>query len=497
MSLNVRQRQIFRDILSGIQLAPAAEDAVEVAQSVGTSSSALELDDFATAMFAALGVLNSEIGQLRGLPRQLINIDRRHAGMMFNSAAYFFRAGWQVDISAVHTPVNKFYRTNDDRWVFFNGAYPHLRDALLRFLGCANDATAIAKAVAKWDAQTLEDTLGELNLCAAILRSPEEWLAHPQGQAISPVSPIQLDFNKSGAVVRTLSKDALRPLQGVKVLDFTHVIAGPTVGRLLAEQGADVIHVQYPYHDSIEGFDLETSFGKKCVYLDLNNHHDQQQILDLASETDVFIDGFRYGALEKHGLSAEALWERNSGLVTVEINCYGFEGPWARRRGWEQLAQTATGLAYRHTGEKQEPCLVPAYFSDYATGCLAAIGAIAALTKRCTDRCGCRVRVSLARTAMLGLEYCENSEVTQPIIDGDLNRYLVDQESPHGLLTRIAPVAQLDQTPPYAFRPASFPGTASLDIRWDVSAETEPRITHVPTRIFRDGLAHWRGRQEL
>jgi crotonobetainyl-CoA:carnitine CoA-transferase CaiB-like acyl-CoA transferase len=498
MSLSERQLGIYRAILEGIQIDPDAYQGVEIGQTPSSLSTTtrIEFADFATAIFAAMGVLVNQLGQLRGLPQQQISIDRRHACMMFNSIAYFFRAGWQVDISAVHTPVNNFFRTRDNRWIFFNGAYPHLRAGLLRFLNSTDDRGAIARAVAQWDAQALEDELGSLNLCAGMLRSREEWMAHPQGQALAAVPPIQLEFN-GRPTRRQLSKGAVRPLQGVKVLDCTHVIAGPTIGRLLAEQGADVIHVQYPYHDSILGFDLETSFGKKCVYLDFNDPRDRQRLLELADQADVFIDGFRHGALEKHGFVAEALWERNPGLIAVEANCYGFNGPWAGRRGWEQLAQSVTGLAYQHSAGRADPALIPAYFSDYGTGCLGAIGVLAALEQQFTVGQGCRVRVSLARTAMLGLEYDENSEVGQPIGAEDLERYLVDQESPHGLLTRVAPVAQMDQTPPYARCPASYPGTASLNAVWDSEPEKILQVTHSTTRIFRQDIAHWRGHQEL
>lgn len=196
-------------------------------------------------------------------------------------------------------------------------------------------------------------------------------------------------------------------------------------------------------------------------------------------------------------MTAEALWNVNPGLVVVEANCYGFTGPWARRRGWEQLAQSVTGLAHAHSNGRPKPSLVPSYFSDYGTGCLGAIGALAALEKRLINGWGCRVRVALARTAMLGLQYCESSETAEPIGAEDMERYLVDQESSHGLLTRVAPVARLDRTPPYARTPASFPGTASLNVAWDDAAETVQHVTHTPTRIFREGLAHWRGHQEL
>lgn len=358
MSLSERQFEIYRAILEGIRVEPGSEKAVEVVQTASSVPSVVELNDFATAVFAAISVLVAQFARLRGLPAQRIAIDRRQAGMMFNSIAYFFRAGWQVDISAVHSPVNNFFRIRDDRWIFLQGAYPHLRDGLLRFLDSANDTAAIAKAAARWDAQALEDEIGALQLCAGVLRTRDEWMAHPQGQALAGTPPIQFEFNKT-QTRRELPSNVMRPLQGVKVVDCTHVVAGPTIGRLLAEHGAEVIHIQYPYRDSILGFDLETSFGKKCVYLDLNDDRDRHRVMELFEQADVFVDGFRYGALEKHGLTAEALWSTNPGLVVVEANCYGFTGPLARRRGWEQLAQAVTGLAHRHSNGGVQPSLLP------------------------------------------------------------------------------------------------------------------------------------------
>jgi hypothetical protein len=90
---------------------------------------------------------------------------------------FSFKAGWQFDLGPVFTPVNSFYRTRDDHESFFNGAYQHLRDGILRFLDCSSDHAAIARRVAQFDAQALEDELSSLGLCAALKRSPEEWLA--------------------------------------------------------------------------------------------------------------------------------------------------------------------------------------------------------------------------------------------------------------------------------------------------------------------------------
>ena len=182
---------------------------------------------------------------------------------------------------------------------------------------------------------------------------PEEWLAHPQGQAIADAPPIEIVRQGDGARV-AFEPAASRPLERLRVLDFTHVVAGPTIGKLLAEHGADVIHCRNPYLDHILGFDIDTSFGKKNAYVDLRADADRARALELIRDCDVFVQGFRWGSLAKRGLGSEDLWRVNPRLIYVEVNAYGFEGPWAERRGWEQLAQAATGLAsvaQRETGK--------------------------------------------------------------------------------------------------------------------------------------------------
>ncbi|MFY9989564.1 MAG: hypothetical protein WAL40_00790, partial [Rhodoplanes sp.] len=149
-------------------------DAVHIRQSPGYIDSVVETHDFAVAALGAIGAVVALIGERRGLGSQRVKVDRRHAGLLFNEIAYFFQSGWQFDISTVHTAINGFYRTRDNREIVFNGAYQHLRDGILRFLDCPNDRDAIAKRVALHDAQPLEDELSSLGLCAAIVRSPEE-----------------------------------------------------------------------------------------------------------------------------------------------------------------------------------------------------------------------------------------------------------------------------------------------------------------------------------
>lgn len=491
-----RQKVILAAITQGLALPEQAMDTVHIDQSPGYIDSVVETHDIAVAMMGAIGSGVASVGERRGLGRQRVRIDRRHAGLLFNEVAYFFQSGWQFDISDVFTPVNGFHRTRDNREIVFNGAYQHLRDGILRFLDSPNDREAIAKRVALHDAQTLEDELSALGLCAAIVRSPEEWLAHPQGKAIADAPPIELvKFSDAPAVA--FEPAAFRPLERLRVLDFTHVVAGPTIGKLLAEHGADVIHCRYPYLDHILGFDIDTSFGKKNTYIDLRSERDRARVLGLLRECDVFVQGFRWGSFAGHGFGPEDLRRINPRLIYVELNAYGFQGPWAERRGWEQLAQAATGLAALHSAKLGKSELIPAYFNDYGSGCLGALGVLAALHRRADEGGSWLVRVALAKTAMLGTRFAQNSEAAVPIAETELERYLVDQDSSIGLLTRVAPAIQLEKSPAYVDRAGSFPGSSTLDIGWGPDVLAPHAVPHRPTSIFRLGVAHKRGKQVL
>jgi crotonobetainyl-CoA:carnitine CoA-transferase CaiB-like acyl-CoA transferase len=493
---NERQTEILTQITQGLDLPADMASEVRVVQTPGCIDSVVETHDFATALMGAIGQAVAAVGERRGLGAQQVTVDRRHAGLLFNEIAYFFQGGWQFDISAVHTPVNGFYRTRDDRQIFFNGAYPHLRDGILQFLDCASDRTAIARRVATHDAQTLEDELSSRGLCAAVLRSPEEWRAHAQGQALAGVPPIELARLSAGEPV-PLKSAAWRPLEGLRVLDFTHVVAGPTISKLLAEHGADVIHCRYPYLDHILGFDIETAFGKKNTYVDLGNADDRELVLRLVSECDVFVQGFRWGSFTRRGFGPDDLRRINPRLIYVELNAYGFQGPWAERRGWEQLAQAATGLATLHSAPLGKPALIPAYFNDYGSGCLGTLGVLAAILRRAREGGSWLVRVALAKTAMLGSQFAANHEPAVPIDEAELERYLVDQDSPIGLLTRVAPAIQLEKTPAFVDRPGGFPGSSTLEIGWSTDPLVPHDIPHRPTAIFRLRRARWRGRQVL
>ncbi|MEQ8787118.1 MAG: CoA transferase [Pirellulaceae bacterium] len=495
-SLNPRQLAMFAEITAGLGVDFDADSRVHVEQSPGYIDSPIETHDLATAMLAAVARAIATVGAARGLGSQDVTIDRRHAGLVLNSVAYHFQSGWQLDIAPVHTPVNAFYETRDGRWIFYNGAYAHLREGILQFLGCPGEREAIAAATRRYDAQALEDELAARGLCASIARSRQQWLDHPQGRALCGRPVVEL-IKLSDGPPQPLPECLFRPLERVRVLEIGRVLAGPTIGRTLAEQGADVIHCRHPYLDHIVPFEIETGWAKKSAYLDYKIPRDRQLLLELLDSADVLVEGLRLGALDRVGLSPEALAARNPGLIYVQENGYGYGGPWDHRRGWEQLAQAATGLAERHSAGGPLR-LIPAYLGDYGTGLLGALGVTAALLRRATEGGSWLVRVALAKTAMLATHYANNTAPQQPLAQHDLERYLVDQESPLGLLTRVGPPMQFQRTPSLAARSAAYPGADTLHLAWDdAPSASPPTPPHRPTEIFRHGQVHWEGNQVL
>ena len=142
----------------------------------------------------------------------------------------------------------------------------------------------------------------------------------------------------------------------------------------------------------------------------------------------------------------DALAERRPGLVYVTMNCYGDVGPWRARPGWEQLAQTVSGIASVQ-GAGGPPVLIPAAACDYTTGYLAALGTMAALWRRSHEGGSYHVRASLCQTAMWFAREprVERAEATG---FGDIDRFRATTDTAFGRLRHLAPVAQMSATPP-------------------------------------------------
>ncbi|KAL2014657.1 hypothetical protein VTN00DRAFT_2182 [Thermoascus crustaceus] len=177
-------------------------------------------------------------------------------------------------------------------------------------------------------------------------------------------------------------------LEGIKVLELCRIIAGPTITRVLAEYGADVLKITSPNLPDVPFFQVDGNMGKRAADLDLKTHEGRRQFEELLADADVFVDGYRPGALEKLGYGPEKLAElaekRGKGIVYVNENCFGYEGEWAGRAGWQQIADCVTGVAWAQGKfmKLNTPVVPPFPISDYGTGCMGAIAALTGLYHR-------------------------------------------------------------------------------------------------------------------
>jgi crotonobetainyl-CoA:carnitine CoA-transferase CaiB-like acyl-CoA transferase len=228
------------------------------------------------------------------------------------------------------------------------------------------------------------------------------------------------------------------------VLDLTRVLAGPTCARTLAEHGAEVLKINGPGLPHVPFFVMDTGHGKRSAELDLRQPVDADRLRELVRGADVFSQGYRVGALTRLGFDASTLHELRPGLVYTSINCYGHEGPWRERGGWEQLAQTVTGIAAENGGER--PALLPAAATDYTTGYLAALGTLAALVRRAREGGSYQVRVSLSQTGMWIQGMGRTAESGAGLDSRILAPLMTESDTPHGRLRHLAPIVEMSET---------------------------------------------------
>ena len=118
------------------------------------------------------------------------------------------------------------------------------------------------------------------------------------------------------------------PLAGIRVLDLTRVLAGPTCGRTLAQHGADVLKIGSRRLPDVPVFEIETGHGKRWASLDLKTTMGKFHLRRLVEQTDIFVQSYRSGALARLGFGPVSLAATKPGIIYTSINCYGHEGPW-------------------------------------------------------------------------------------------------------------------------------------------------------------------------
>jgi crotonobetainyl-CoA:carnitine CoA-transferase CaiB-like acyl-CoA transferase len=353
------------------------------------------------------------------------------------------------------------YPARDGRWSYLHCNFPNHRAAALDVLGVPEDREAVRRAVAGWDALALEEAIIAAKGAGGMVRSMEEWARHPQAAAIASL-PL-LDIVKIGDSAPEALPDGDRPLSGVRVLDLTRVLAGPTGARTLAEHGADVLKITAAHLPNLGYQEYDTGHGKLSTYLDLREPKDVETLRGLVRETDVFSQGYRPGTLAARGFSPETLAGLRPGIVVVSLCAFGHVGPWASRRGFDTVVQTVSGITQRQghlfPGAEPGPQFYPASAIDYTTGYLMAFGALAALARRTREGGSWLVRISLAQTGRFIVGRGEVPEsrlanVPKEFSSEEIARWSTTSDTPAGRLRHLAPVVQLSETPARWARPS-------------------------------------------
>src|SRR4051812_21591522 len=253
------------------------------------------IGETAAAAIAATGLAVSDLWALRTGRGQDVAVDARHATASLRSSHYL-----QMDDAIVSTERNTImgtYPAKNGRWSYLHCNFPNHRAAALRVLGVPEDREAVREAVSKWDALELEEAIIAAKGAGGMVRSMDEWAQHPQAAAIATL-PL-MEIVKIGDAPPESLPDGDRPLSGIRVLDLTRVLAGPTCARTLAEHGADVMKITAAHLPNIGYQEYDTGHGKLSAQLDLRQPDQLQTLHDLIRETDVFSQGYRPGTLSE------------------------------------------------------------------------------------------------------------------------------------------------------------------------------------------------------
>jgi crotonobetainyl-CoA:carnitine CoA-transferase CaiB-like acyl-CoA transferase len=356
---------------------------------------------------------------------------------------------------------------NAGAWVRVHTNFAHHRDGLLRLLGLPEGPDTareqVAQALLSWDAFTLEETAAQHGVLVAACRTADEWQAHPQRAALAERDVVDIEkIGDAPPLEWPELASSARPLSGLRVLELTRILAGPVAGRTLAAYGADVMLVNSPHLPNIDAI-IDTSRGKLSALADLRQDQDRAAFDAVISQAHVFMQGYRPGALAALGHSAEAVAQRRPGIVVVSLSAYGETGPWAFRRGFDSLVQTACGLNHQEAqaANSNKPQALPMQILDMASGFLMAFGAQAALLRQQREGGSWHVRVSLARTAQW-LRELGRVDAGLKAPAPDFSGLMETSNSGYGELTASRHAARFSHTPARWNRPSMPPGSHAL-----------------------------------
>lgn len=412
------------------------------------------------ALVANLSISGALNARLRSGQGQHVEVPLLNALIQAIGIFGMARLPFKPTTSDAFGPWDHQYRCSDDRWIHLECVQKRQADAFAialdrkdlidrnltnpeivssrekcdevqRFL----TETFGAKTALEWEELFVEHTIP-----GAMVRTTKEWLDHPQAQesltvtvddaslgetrqpgSLVTFSETSVHIDKgaplpdehraeleselssdnpfeSDVPTSTSSSNFSPPLEGVRVLDLSIVLAGPTCGRTLAEFGADVIKINDPKLPEVQ-FHNDVNRGKRSILLDLTTEDGLEVFWQLVDTADVIIENFRSGVVESLGVDYESVKKRKPNIIYGSMNAYGQQGPWQHLPGYEETVEALTGFQARFGGPDSPRVWPYATINDYGTGLAMAGGVMLALLERSRSNIGQLVQGSLARTA--------------------------------------------------------------------------------------------------
>jgi hypothetical protein len=373
-------------------------------------------------LHAMVGIVGLEILHLRGITASTkTSIDVNHAGLYPATAALVNIDGvtgpeviklptvpqWDKD-RASNSPLvyraTAIYETADkSTWFQLHGSLDSWK--MLAVIGISKDLDSeirtndaayelIQERVRTYRAREIEQLMVEKGLSGSIVHSPEEWRQTEMGKSLSRHPLINYKQQTQCATLPPVCLPVLedkRPLAGIKVVELTRIIAGAAAGAALASLGAEVIRVNSSkLKDYTPAQPSSLMAGKATIDLDLEDPADHEKLMQLFEQADVILQGYRLGSLGRRGFGLKTALElankRGKGIVYVDENCYGPDGYYAERPGWQQVADAAAGSSYvmgQSFGCPKGQGVLPSLpISDMSTGILTALTIICGIRDR-------------------------------------------------------------------------------------------------------------------
>jgi hypothetical protein len=376
-----------------------------------------------SGVLSSIQALSLEIAKLRGVDIKdpKVTCDVAYAGMQALRLYFtdykgkeFRKRRDQSGISVDNALNGSFYKykTKDNREVSFHCYYESQLEKLVKALGLKKnykkynlfslpfDKHEVKKRCLKDDAMTLENLAFDSGACGCMLRTREEWETSEVGKAVKNMPLLKEEKVFDGAKPEYGMVDRKKgPLSGMKVLDLTHIIAGPCCSRLLGELGADVLMVRRGKFNVQEQAMLELDGWacKNSIQLDFNRPEELKRVKELIKQADIITYSYQRGCMDHFGLSEDDIRKLNPNIIFANLNCFS-DDVWQNRPGWAPCAEDITGLSVRN-GSVEKPVNLNGVPLDYFPGMILALGTLLAIRDKLTNGGGYRVMTSLTRGA--------------------------------------------------------------------------------------------------